>query len=150
VTEQLNDVTVLSNGDVRAVWTSDEDGYEQRNVHGATFSLPTTVGYAFGGFQAPVDSPPTVNTGKAGHTYPVRFQMKDANGAFIGALTAVESITYQLASCSAFSNNPSDALEFTASGTGGTSLRYDSTTNQYIQLGVAECSGLLHSVRDAE
>ena len=40
VTEQLNDITQLPNGDLRVVWTSDEDGFDQRNVKGATFSLP--------------------------------------------------------------------------------------------------------------
>lgn len=39
VTEQLNDITVLGNGYVRVVWASDEDGFDQRNVKGATFYL---------------------------------------------------------------------------------------------------------------
>ena len=40
VTEQLNDITVLANGNVRVVWASDEDGLSSRNVRGATFALP--------------------------------------------------------------------------------------------------------------
>lgn len=40
VTEQLNDITVLPNGDLRVVWASDEDGQSSRNVKGATFTLP--------------------------------------------------------------------------------------------------------------
>jgi hypothetical protein len=39
VTEQLNDITFLPNGDVRVVWASDEDDFSQRNVKGATFTL---------------------------------------------------------------------------------------------------------------
>lgn len=39
VTEQLNDITLLANGYVRVVWASDEDGFDQRNVKGATFYL---------------------------------------------------------------------------------------------------------------
>ncbi len=39
VTEQLNDITVLGNGYVRVVWGSDEDGFDARNVKGATFFL---------------------------------------------------------------------------------------------------------------
>lgn len=39
VTEQLNDITVFPDG-IRVVWSSDEDGFDQRNVHAATFSLP--------------------------------------------------------------------------------------------------------------
>ncbi len=40
VTEQLNDITVLQDGRVRVVWASDEDGFDQRNVKAATFTLP--------------------------------------------------------------------------------------------------------------
>jgi len=40
VTEQLNDITVLPDGRVRVVWSSDEDGFDQRNVKAATFTLP--------------------------------------------------------------------------------------------------------------
>ena len=43
VTEQLNDITVLPDGRVRVVWTSDEDGFDQRNIHAATFSLPGSL-----------------------------------------------------------------------------------------------------------
>lgn len=39
VDEQLNDVTVLSGGMTRIVWSDDEDGFDQRNVHGATFGF---------------------------------------------------------------------------------------------------------------
>ncbi len=42
-TEHLNDVTVLTDGRVRVVWTSDEDGFESRNVKSATFTLPPPV-----------------------------------------------------------------------------------------------------------
>jgi hypothetical protein len=40
VTEQLNDISVLPDGRIHVAWTSDEDGYDQRNVRGATFRLP--------------------------------------------------------------------------------------------------------------
>ena len=38
--EQLNDITVLPDGRVRVVWSTDEDAYDQRNVRAATFTLP--------------------------------------------------------------------------------------------------------------
>jgi len=42
----------------------------------------------------------------------------------------VKSIAYQSASCESLSAAPTDALMATA--TGGTTLRYDSTTNAYM------------------
>ncbi len=38
--EALNDVTVLTNGQVRLVWDSNDEDGVNRNIYGATFSLP--------------------------------------------------------------------------------------------------------------
>ena len=85
----------------------------------ATASLP----YTFSGFLPPVDSPPTVNIGSAGKTYPVKFKLISPTGTSLGGASLITDVKYKMVTCGSFSSDPQDALETTA--TGGTSLRFD-------------------------
>jgi hypothetical protein len=118
-----------------------------------TITYRTSLIYSFGGFRQPVDNPPTINAGRAGRTYPVKFQVRDENGALVTSLAAVSSITYKQVGCGSFSGDPSDALETTA--TGGTSLRFEDdqfvynwktpTTSGCYELFVTLADGGVHS-----
>lgn len=87
------------------------------------------VVYAVSSFLAPVQSAPAVNGGHAGRAYPLKWQLTDASGGFVDALSAIASIRYQAVSCAAFQG---DAAPVDADSTGASGLRYDSTASAYV------------------
>lgn len=102
---------------------------------GSTTSAPVTrnvqVVFEFvtGGFLPPILNPPLVNARNVGSTIPIKWQLKDAIGNYITDLGTVQSLTYQTADCAftqPFGSTP------VALPTGGTFLRYDTATNQFV------------------
>jgi hypothetical protein len=88
------------------------------------------VSYTIIGFLRPVDnsSSSIVNVAKAGSTVPLKFQVKNAAGAYVSDLSVVVSFTAGLVRC-----DSTDIPEDVITSTGGTTLRYDAGANQFIQ-----------------
>lgn len=96
---------------------------------GSFHSLASTLTYTFNGFLPPVNNPDVVNLGKVGRTYPIKWQLKDADGNFLTSLTAIKSITFKPVQCGVFTSIQAGALEAETSGKSG--LSYDAISNQY-------------------
>lgn len=90
------------------------------------------VGWTIKGFYQPVDNPNAVNTVKAGSTVPLKFEVfKTLAGVELTETSIiVQPLKAQKINCTTLDGNPSDEIELTA--TGGTSLRYDTTSGQFI------------------
>lgn len=85
--------------------------------------------YATAPFLAPLQAAPAVNGGHAGRAYPLKWQLADATGDYVSALSAVGSVRYRAVSCSAFDGA---AAPVDADTTGASGLRYDATANAYV------------------
>jgi len=84
--------------------------------------------YQFAGFFQPVQNIPVVNLVKAGSAIPMKWQLRDKNGAFISDLSHV-AIRYQKATSCSDSTLLNDIEQAQASGNSG--LRYDFSSNEY-------------------
>jgi hypothetical protein len=100
------------------------------DAHGntATGTFTVTVSFHWNGFFAPVDNDGVLNIVKGGQTVPLKWNVPDGSGGWISSLDVVQSLSAVETTCS--SSATVDVLEVTA--TGGTSLRYDATAQQYI------------------
>jgi len=85
--------------------------------------------YSFGGFQQPVDNPPTVNIGKAGRTYPVKWQLPLCSGGYVSRLSAVVYNPLRVRQVNCDNNSPVDTLETDTPGS--TTLTYETGSNSY-------------------
>jgi isopentenyl diphosphate isomerase/L-lactate dehydrogenase-like FMN-dependent dehydrogenase len=108
--------------------TATHGGDAKHNGSSGAFALQAT--YTFLGFFQPVENMPVLNTGKAGRTIPLKWQLKNASGGYVSSLSAVVNNPplYRQINCD--TNAPQDPLPSDTSGNSG--LRYDAGANQYI------------------
>jgi hypothetical protein len=137
-------------GTLTATCSGAEDNAGNTNSASVTYG----VSAAFNGFLQPIDGH-SVNTGKFGRTYPIKWQLRDSSGALISDTTAqllVGMMTggQKSVSCTSFTLEPEDALE--ESTTGNTALRYDATSDQFIYNYKAPTSGTCYvfAIRNAD
>jgi hypothetical protein len=90
-------------------------------------STYTVLAWTTKGFYQPVDMGGVVNTVKGGSTVPLKFELFSGTTELTDT-SAIKTLTATKTNCAP--NATEDAIEVTA--TGGTSLRYDSTSGQFI------------------
>ncbi|MDP3816249.1 PxKF domain-containing protein [Pseudomonas sp.] len=118
-----NAPTSFPPGVTTVMWTATDD-----SANSATCTQTVTLRYTFQGFFQPVDNLPVLNSVKNGSTVPVKWRLLDANGAYVTDTATVAGIDYISVSCV----GGEDAVEQVATSTGGTELRWDSTSSQFI------------------
>jgi hypothetical protein len=114
VSETLSDVSVRADGSFVLVWVV-RSALGDDDVLGFV-TPPTAVGYAFGGFSAPVNNAPTINEARAGQTIAVKWRLTDAAGAPITDPLSFTSLTSSSASCDL--GTATDAIETYSGGSG--------------------------------
>jgi hypothetical protein len=91
-------------------------------------SFTVTVSFAWTGFFAPVDNGGVFNVVKGGQSVPIKWRISNGSGGWISSLSVVSTVTQTKIACT--NTSPTDEVEAPTSG--ATSLRYDTTDNQYI------------------
>ena len=91
-------------------------------------SFTVTVTFGWNGFFAPVDNNGVYNVIKAGQSVPLKWNVPNGSGGWIGSLSVVRSVTQTKVTCQTAA--PADEIEAPTSG--ATELRYDTTANQFV------------------
>jgi len=92
-------------------------------------TAPHNVQYNFVGFLQPIDNLPILNSAKGGQTIPVKWQLQDAAGGSVSSLATFTSLQAAPVGCLAA---PVSIIDDYVTATGGTVLRYDAGSNQFI------------------
>jgi len=118
IDDTLDDVSVLSNGDVRVVWSSLES---DNNVYATTFT-PAGVHYDI----CPLYDSTVAK--KSGSAYPIKIQLCDSNGDNMSS----PSIVVHAVSVTRTSTNAPMVLDDTGNANPDFDFRYDAALNGYI------------------
>jgi hypothetical protein len=94
-----------------------------------TGSMVPITQYAFSGFLPPINLPPTVNSGRAGRSFPFKWTLADSQGFAVTDLDSVEAIAYEPSACAPFTTDPTGARP--AKGSDDSRLRYDAREHRY-------------------
>jgi hypothetical protein len=92
-----------------------------------THSFTVESTFNFGGFQAPISLPPTLNLVTRGSLVPIRWQLPDGRGGFITSPASFSSATVGSLSCN---GAPSVPLNDTAVGPAG--ISFDAATSSFV------------------
>jgi hypothetical protein len=99
------------------------------NTASLTYTYTVTATYTFIGFLPPLSPNAFSGVFKQGSTIPIKWQLKDANGNFVGTLSTIASLQIDSVACDGTADN---TPPFDPGSSGNTGLRYDTSANQYI------------------
>jgi MBG domain len=100
----------------------------ENNYQGQATGTLVISPWTYTGFYQPVDMS-IWNTVKAGSTVPMKFELFQG-GTELKDVSAIKSYAHKAVACGALDTTAADAIEITT--TGNTSLRFDSTSDQFI------------------
>ena len=83
----------------------------------------------FLGFDRPLENWPFSNSVKAGSTVPIKWQLKDGNGAFISDLSTMKTVQFSPVACDSLDMDYNNPIAAIASGASG--LQYDNVTHEF-------------------
>jgi hypothetical protein len=121
VHEELNDVSVLDNGDVRVVWAANDGAAGDQNIYATTFTPIRPATYQV----CPLYDGTVAR--KSGSAYPIKVQICDASGDNLSS----SSIVLHAVSVTQVSTSVPATLDDTGNANPDLDFRYDSTLAGY-------------------